>query len=79
MWLYITDCAMHSHEVLKSLHFNTFMQLSLIYMDFESLNFLIIIFLTRFAIRNRSLKDLFKFSRFNTIIIIEFTFFAISR
>lgn len=41
---------MHSHEVLKSLHFNTFMQLSLIYMDFESINFLIIIFLTRFAI-----------------------------
>lgn len=50
MWLYITVCAMHSHEVLKSLHFNTFMQLSLIYIDFESINFLIIIFLTRFAI-----------------------------
>lgn len=41
---------MHSHEVLKSLHLNTFMQLSLTYMDFESINLLIIIFLTRFAI-----------------------------
>lgn len=69
---------MHSHEVLKSLHFNTFMQLSLIYMDFESINFLIIIFLTRFAIVVLySLIVFFKSSRFNTIIFIEFTIFAI--